>query len=270
MTGREKSPPSRREERPTGSGERPPTDSQKTWITRRLLLRGAAVGAASGLAGCNGLEITTDDFDGGSTTPTTEPPAPSSGALKLVGDELVDQRSRTHRPGLRLQVEHTGQERFETVEVEAQTADANDAPLSVLRGRGFDVDSGETFEVFVPLRSDPSTVASYRVAFTSRAGDTVATMSSLSISGDALEDDGYTKRVTGTISNAGDELGYAEVRGKFYDGAGVLLCTERDVTTSVTAGGTWDFDVEFVSDDPTAHERVTDYALEVGGQWWSL
>jgi hypothetical protein len=188
----------------------------------------------------------------------------------IVDDELVGDRSATGPPGIRLRVEHAGRERFETVEIEVQTASEGHDPMSVLRGRGFDVDPGETFEVFVPLRDDPADVASYRAAFAPRAGDTVAPASTLSVSGDALEDDGYTKRVTGTVANDGPDFGYAEVRGKFYDDAGRLLCTERAVSTGLPAGGAWDFDVEFVSADPAVYDRVADYSLEVGGRWWSL
>ena len=243
-------------------------------ITRRRLLRAGAVGAATGLAGCNDLDVSDLDTGDGPTTTTTDGTTTTSDSdadpvLELVADELVDRRSPVQRPGIRLRVAHRGTERFETVEVEVQTADASDVPLSVGHGRGYDVDPGETFETFVPLRDDPANVASYRAAFTPRAGDTVAAASALTVSGDALEDAGYTKRVTGAVANAGDELGYAEVRGKFYDGAGRLLCTDRAVATSMAAGGTWDFAIDFVSDDPSAHERVADYSLEVGGRWWS-
>jgi hypothetical protein len=68
--------------------------------------------------------------------------------------------------------------------------------------------------------------------------------------------------VSGEAKNVGDStLSYAEVKVKFYDGAGNLLDTWLDNINDLGAGQTWKFEVMYIG---THDEDVASYEIGVG------
>lgn len=103
---------------------------------------------------------------------------------------------------------------------------------------------GETWAAQIAFFGEPDRVGDYEISIDSVGGppttpDGVAVTDSRLLIGD---DDA---KVTGTVENGYSEtLDYLEAAVKFYDGDGVVLFTEYTNETTVTAGETWDFEVE--------------------------
>jgi len=60
-------------------------------------------------------------------------------------------------------------------------------------------------------------------------------------------------------------LSYAEVRGKFYGAANVLLCTWLDNATDLPANVVWEFNICFMCSESA--ERVDHATVTVGNCW---
>lgn len=107
------------------------------------------------------------------------------------------------------------------------------------------LDVGETWAARVVFfTSEPDRVADYEISVDTVEGRPT-TPAGVTLTDSRLLVGDNEAKVTGTVENSHSEtLDYLEAAVKFYDADGVVLFTEYTNKTTVTAGETWDFEVE--------------------------